>query len=32
VPAIAIDASGMPLIPWGEISPNALLFRPLFVQ
>ena len=32
VPSIAIDASGMPLLAWGENTPSAFLFRPLFVQ
>ena len=31
-PAIAIDPTGMPVLTWGEKTPNALLFRPLFVQ
>ena len=31
-PAIAIDPTGMPVLTWGENTPNALLFRPLFVQ
>ena len=32
VPSVVIDSSGMPLFAWGERSPDAFLFRPLFIQ